>query len=103
MVKTRKKLSVVFVVMSRNSVAFFWKSSPPAHRGETKARATPIFSGFFFFFFVFYPPNPFSHRVPHRSLCRGEVGNPRVHRLRDKITHAQEGNEHEQPHSHVGF
>lgn len=56
MVKTRKKLSVVFVVMSRNSVAFFWKSSPPAHRGETKAQATTIFSVFFFFLSFSIPP-----------------------------------------------
>lgn len=70
MVKTRKRLSVVFLVMSRNSVAFFWKSSPPAHRGETKARDyhSPGYSDFFCcFFFDFCSPNLFSHRFPSKE------------------------------------
>ena len=81
--------------MSRNSVAFFWKSSPPAHRGETKAQG-PSFPGllrfFSFFFLVSISPIRFFTVSHRRSLCRGEVGNPQFHRLRDITLHRKETN-----------
>lgn len=88
MVKTRKKLSVVFLVMSRNSVAFFWKSSPPAHRGETKAQDyhSPGYSDFFwvFFFRFLFPQSVFSP-FPIEGASAEE--NLEIHGSTDCVTH----------------